>query len=146
LTIKQHLTGTTSKPPPPINPIDPIDPVGPSDPVDPSDPSDPPGVFRRVQVVEREFTLTLSRPKVTAGQVIVEMVNMGEDPHNVYLQRIGSSDPVLWVGHEDYPQEHEYEPGTVRASTFDLAPGVYKVWCEVNGHESLGMVARLTVE
>lgn len=146
LTIKQKLQGEKVEPPPVIDPVNPADPLDPSESIDPVDPVDPVGTFSRVQVVEREFTLTLSRPSVAAGEVTVEMVNMGEDPHNVYLQRIGSSDPVLWVGYEEHVQEAEHAPGSVISSTFTLAPGVYKVWCEVNGHETLGMVARLTVE
>ena len=45
----------------------------------------------RVGVSAGEYWLTLSRLKVPAGQVKVEIVNYGEDPHDLKLRRIGGT-------------------------------------------------------
>lgn len=37
----------------------------------------------RVQVVADEFSLTLSRQKVKAGPVLIQLVNFGEDDHDL---------------------------------------------------------------
>ena len=49
----------------------------------------------RLSVKAAEYSYTLSRPAVSAGEVIVELNNQGEDPHNLNLQREGSEDPPL---------------------------------------------------
>ena len=38
-----------------------------------------------VQVVEKEWTLTLSRPSVRAGSVSLELVNFGMDIHDLVV-------------------------------------------------------------
>lgn len=45
----------------------------------------------RVQVVAQEFSYSLSRRTVKAGKVIVELVNRGQDTHDLDLQRVGGS-------------------------------------------------------
>ena len=43
----------------------------------------------RVQVTSTEFRLTMSRVVVPGGRVRIELVNLGEDPHDLKLRRIG---------------------------------------------------------
>jgi plastocyanin len=84
-----------------------------------------------------EYSYTLSRPEVSAGEVIVELNNQGEDPHNLVLEREGSSDPEL---------EIPSTPSVSQASAhFDLAPGTYRLYCSLYAHESKGMQATLVV-
>lgn len=95
--------------------------------------SAPPG---RVQVTAREFGLSLSRLTLRPGPAIVELVNNGEDDHDLRLQRIGGgpelSVPVTSAGdHSDL------------AAT--LASGRYRVWCSIADHAARGMRATLLV-
>jgi len=90
----------------------------------------------RLQVVAKEFTYSLSRPKLKAGPVIIELVNFGEDSHDLRLRRIGGTrtygvGPVLPGRHADL---------RVR-----LQPGRYRLWCSIANHRALGMRATLVV-
>jgi hypothetical protein len=92
----------------------------------------------RVQVGAKEFYFVLSRRTVVAGPAIVELVNYGEDPHDLLLERVGGT--------------HVYRTPLVQpgpASYYDLSltlvPGKYELWCGVANHRRLGMTAVLTV-
>ena len=90
----------------------------------------------RVQVVAKEFSLSLSRPSVKAGAAVVELANFGEDPHDLRLQRIGGTKvygtPVV-------------QPGGVYDLSVRLLPGRYRFWCSLGDHRARGMVATLLV-
>ncbi len=90
----------------------------------------------RVQVVAREFSFALSRPSVKQGEVIVELVNMGQDPHDLRIARAGArhvaGTPVV-------------APGGRIDLTLRLRPGRYSLWCSVADHRELGMRATLVV-
>ena len=91
----------------------------------------------RVQVVEKEYTLTLSRLSVPAGRVIIEVVNFGQDPHDlVVLRNAKGAKPY----HVSLVQPGGHEELDVR-----LAPGRYQLFCSLPGHRGLGMHATLTV-
>ncbi len=84
-----------------------------------------------------EYSYTLSRPEVSAGEVIVELNNQGEDPHNLVLEHEGTEDPKL---------EIPSTPSVSQASAhLTLAPGTYRLYCSLYKHESKGMVATLVV-
>jgi plastocyanin len=84
-----------------------------------------------------EYSYTLSRPEVKAGEVIVELNNQGEDPHNLVLEHEGSADPSLEIpSTPSLSQESE---------RFTLAPGAYRLYCSLYKHEAKGMEATLTV-
>jgi plastocyanin len=84
-----------------------------------------------------EYSYTLSRPEVSAGEVIVQLNNQGEDPHNLVLEHEGTEDPKL---------EIPSTPSVSQASAhFDLSPGTYHLYCSLYSHESKGMVATLVV-
>jgi plastocyanin len=84
-----------------------------------------------------EYSYTLSRPEVSAGEVIVELNNQGEDPHNLVLEHEGTGDPKL---------EIPSTPSVSQASAhFDLAPGTYRLYCSLYKHEAEGMEATLVV-
>ena len=90
----------------------------------------------RVQVVAREFSLTLSRPSVRTGPAIVELANFGEDPHDLRVQRVGGTKvygtPIV-------------QPGRVYDLSLQLRPGRYRLWCSLGDHRARGMIATLVV-
>jgi uncharacterized cupredoxin-like copper-binding protein len=91
----------------------------------------------RVQVVEKEYSLTLSRLRVRSGEVIVQLVNFGMDDHDLVVQgNAKGSKPVTFA---------TLPPGKLETKTLKLAPGRYMLYCSIPGHRALGMVASLTV-
>ncbi len=90
----------------------------------------------RVQVTSTEFRLTLSRVVVPGGRVRIELVNLGEDPHDLKLRRIG--------GKYTYTIP-ETLPGERSTKTLSLFRGRYRVWCAIAGHRDWGMRATLRV-
>jgi len=90
----------------------------------------------RVQVSAKEFYYALSRRSVVAGPAIVELYNLGEDPHDLRMQRIGGG--RLW-------RTPLVFPGAYKDLEVTLVPGRYRLWCSVANHRQLGMQAVLTV-
>ena len=90
----------------------------------------------RLQVVAREFSLTLSRQKLKAGPVIIELVNFGEDVHDLRLRRVGGTRtrgiPIV-------------KPGGHLALVARLPAGRYRLWCSIADHRTRGMHAVLVV-
>jgi plastocyanin len=84
-----------------------------------------------------EWSYTLSRPEVTAGEVIVELDNQGEDSHNLKIQREGSGEPPLAV-----PEAAAAQRTTAR---LNLPPGTYHLYCSLFQHDEKGMHATLVV-
>ncbi len=100
-------------------------------------PASPPKVFpNRVQVVAKEFYFALSRRTVPAGSAIVEIVNFGQDEHDLRMQRVGGAHiagtPVV-------------EPGDYFDMPITLRAGKYILWCSIANHRALGMQATLIV-
>jgi len=92
----------------------------------------------RVQVSAKEFWFALSRSKVVEGPAIVELVNFGEDPHDMRIRRV--------VGGTKTYRTPLVQPGAYFDLSLKLLPGRYKLWCAVANHEALGMKAFLTVK
>jgi hypothetical protein len=91
----------------------------------------------RVQVVEKEFLLTLSRQRVLSGAVIVQVINFGMDNHDLLLQsNVKGSKPIRF---------EQLAPGAHATRTLKLASGRYTLWCSLPGHRQRGMVTRLIV-
>jgi hypothetical protein len=91
-----------------------------------------------VSAAAREFSLTLSRPLVGAGNVRIELRNSGEDPHNLVVSPDGTHTPLASFSTLD--------PGLYERRTVELAPGRYQLWCSLEGHESKGMSVTLRVQ
>jgi plastocyanin len=92
----------------------------------------------RVQVSAQEFRFILSRGTIKAGPAIVELVNFGQDPHDLRLKRVGGtktySTPLL-------------QPGEHYDLVFrSLTVGTYQLWCGVPSHRALGMAGVLIVK
>ena len=110
---------------------------GPGQPTDPTAPG-PDAPPRFVSVAAREFSLTLSRPLVSSGDVRVELRNVGEDPHNLVVSPEGTHNPLA-----TWP---ELDPGAYERQIVPLDPGRYLLWCSLEFHEAQGMSVTLRVE
>ena len=116
----------------------PSDLPAPGSPARPTTPTDPgPSFPRYIGVTTREFAVELSRPTLAPGDTIVELVNRGEDPHDLHIARETSDEIVL-----SFP---ETRPGHVVSEQVHLGEGTWRLWCSLPGHEAAGMVARLQV-
>jgi hypothetical protein len=90
----------------------------------------------RIQVTALEFEYRLSRLNVRQGPALIQLVNYGEDEHDLTIQRIGGT--KRWHLRKILPDE--------RATlSIRLRPGRYRLWCAVTDHRSRGMRATLRV-
>lgn len=96
----------------------------------------PPPPPARVQVVAQEFRFSLSRRTIRRGWAIIELRNLGEDAHDLRLQRVGGTRVYLWPA---------VQPGQTLDRELKLVPGTYRLTCGVANHAALGMVATLHV-
>jgi plastocyanin len=91
----------------------------------------------RVQIVAQEFRFSLSRRTIKAGLAVLELHNMGQDAHDLALQRAdGTRVLVRWP---------VAQPGAVVDREVRLRPGTYRFVCTVANHRALGMQATLRV-
>lgn len=90
----------------------------------------------RVQVAADEYRYSLSRPTIVAGPAIVELVNYGEDAHDLRLRRAGGARTYV-VG--------KVRPGGSAELEARLRPGRFALWCSLAGHRRRGMSATLVV-
>ncbi len=90
-----------------------------------------------VGVSEREWRVSLYRTRVPTGVVRLNAHNYGEDTHDLAIRnasgRVLGTLPKLRPDHTD----------TLRVRV--RRPGRYVVFCTLEGHEAMGMRARLTV-
>jgi hypothetical protein len=96
----------------------------------------PPPPPARVQVVAQEFRYSLSRQAIKAGWAIIELRNIGEDAHDLRMQRVGGKRIYVWP---------IAQSGDTVDRQFRLLPGTYRLTCAVGGHSALGMQATLHV-
>ena len=90
----------------------------------------------RVQVSALEFEYRLSRLSVRQGPALIELVNYGEDEHDLFIRRAGGT--RTWRVAKILPDQ--------RATlSIRLRPGTYRLWCAVADHRSKGMRATLRV-
>jgi plastocyanin len=94
-------------------------------------------VFARLQVTTQEFLVKLSRPSIVAGPATIQLVNAGEDPHDLHLRPTDGGADLLALP--------ETAPGGVVDRDVTLAAGRYTLYCSLPAHEDLGMRATLTV-
>jgi plastocyanin len=90
----------------------------------------------RVQVGAFEFRFQLSRLRVKAGRVTVQLVNYGEDDHDLRFRRVGGTHLFK------LPLTH---PGEASQLTAKLRAGTFNLWCSLPGHKAAGMHAKLRV-
>ncbi|HEV2712740.1 MAG TPA: hypothetical protein VGU26_06570 [Gaiellaceae bacterium] len=90
----------------------------------------------RVQVTALEFEYRLSRLSIRQGQALIELVNYGEDEHDLTLRRVGGT--KVWT-------IRNLLPGSRATLSVRLRPGRYRLWCAVADHAGRGMRATLRV-
>jgi hypothetical protein len=90
----------------------------------------------RVQVIALEFHYRLSRVRIPAGPARIELVNFGQDEHNLRLRRVGGTAVY---------QLPKVLPGERRILFVRLKPGLYRLSCTVADHAARGMRAELRV-
>ncbi|HWI75089.1 MAG TPA: plastocyanin/azurin family copper-binding protein [Baekduia sp.] len=86
------------------------------------------------------YTALLSRASVAAGAVVVQLINKGEDPHNLRVVPTDHAGATV-----DFP---DTGPGANTTKTLTLTAGTYRVFCTLTtpvNHEAAGMHATLTV-
>jgi plastocyanin len=91
-----------------------------------------------MQVSAKEFSFRLSRPTLQAGRLVLELVNAGQDEHNLHIRPAAGGTDVGAVG--------IVLPGHHSDVEFNLPPGKYTLYCAMPAHEELGMKATLTVQ
>ena len=90
-----------------------------------------------VQVVEKEWSLQLSRTSVKAGRVAIETVNFGTDAHDLVVQgKARGARPARFK---------QIGPRGRTERTLRLPAGRYSLWCSLPGHKAKGMSATLSV-
>ncbi len=91
----------------------------------------------RLQVSADEFGVALSRSAIHGGPAIVELVNYGEDDHDLALRRVGGTRTYrLGIVH----------PGQTGALEARFRPGRFVLWCTLADHRARGMQASLVVK
>ena len=90
----------------------------------------------RVQVGADEFSYSLSRQSIKAGPVIVQLVNYGEDEHDLRLRRAGGT-RIYRIG--------KVRPGHLGELETRFLPGRFTLWCSLADHRKRGMSATLVV-
>jgi plastocyanin len=91
----------------------------------------------RLQVVEQEYRLTLSRLSVRSGPAIVNVVNFGQDGHDLILVRqVQGAKPA---------RTRVVPPRGGAELDVRLVPGRYDLYCSLPGHRAAGMRATLVV-
>ena len=90
----------------------------------------------RLMVQADEYSLVLSRQSVVRGAALIQLVNRGEDPHDLRLRRTGGSHAI---------SISETRPGGIATAMVRLRAGRYRLWCSLAGHRARGMRATLRV-
>jgi hypothetical protein len=90
----------------------------------------------RLMVQADEYSLVLSRQGVARGPALIQLVNRGEDPHDLRLRRRGGSHAI---------SISEVRPGGIAQARVRLRTGRYRLWCSLAGHRARGMRATLRV-
>jgi plastocyanin len=96
-----------------------------------------PTALTRLQTTAREWSLTLSRPTIAAGALSLQLVNVGEDAHDLHVR------PA--AGGADLLSASTTASGTTTTISGSLPAGTYTLYCSLPGHEAAGMHATLTV-
>jgi plastocyanin len=90
-------------------------------------------------VIAREYSFTLSRPTVPAGEVIIEFLNRGQDAHNLNLALGSQESEPAGTFTSTEPEHHQDQTLVMRA-------GSYTLFCSLAGHREAGMAATLIVQ
>lgn len=89
----------------------------------------------RVQVTADEYTLVLSRSAIKAGPAVIELVNLGEDEHDLAIRRVGPGAVTRRIA--------TVSPGSTGDLSRRLRAGRFVLWCTLADHRARGMRATL---
>jgi hypothetical protein len=90
----------------------------------------------------RHFSFEPTRTLVKSGKLTMQLINEGEDPHTMAMQRIGpGGTPEGEV--VEIPETASKQQNT---ATVEVQPGRYRMWCTLYHHAEEGMEFDLTVE
>jgi plastocyanin len=103
----------------------------------PEDGEPEPPSIPHVQVSAVEYSFSLSRTSVPAGEVVLEFVNDGQDAHNLHLEN-GEGPLTESIGSTPSKGIDDLH--------LQMQPGSYTLFCSLPTHEARGMKATLTVE
>lgn len=92
-----------------------------------------------VSVVLLGDRVSLEPDRTTGGRVAFVVRNAGRRTHSFQVARVGTSAPSVIGGIEAIPA------GEVCATTVELSPGSYQVYCDVDDHFAAGEHAVLRV-
>jgi plastocyanin len=84
-----------------------------------------------------------SHTVVKPGELTVQLINKGEDEHNMDMEKVGPGNapegPIVVA--VSAPSNGNSKPTTV-----SVEPGTYRMWCTLPGHAEKGMETTITVE
>jgi plastocyanin len=83
-----------------------------------------------------------SRKTVKSGDLTVQLINVGEDEHNMDMQKVGTGNspesPIIVA-------VSAASKGASTPTTVDVEPGTYRMWCTLPDHAAMGMETTITV-
>jgi uncharacterized cupredoxin-like copper-binding protein len=88
-----------------------------------------------VGVIEKEFTITLDKASLTAGNYTFNIQNQGKFPHNLIIEGPGL----------DKKKSATVQGGGSGTLSVALKAGSYELWCGVDSHKDKGMDMKITV-
>jgi hypothetical protein len=88
------------------------------------------------------FSFEPTRTSVRSGQLIVQLINEGEDEHDMDIQQVGPGGtlegPVAKVPQTESKHQN--------SASLEVQPGTYRMWCTLFHHAEEGMRIEITVE
>jgi plastocyanin len=81
-----------------------------------------------------KYSFDLKDYAVKTGKVNIELVNQGKENHNLLIQGVAKGTFKLTVA-----------PGETKSGAVSLTPKTYTIYCDIAGHRSAGMEAKLVV-
>jgi plastocyanin len=88
------------------------------------------------------YTYRPSHSTVKAGELTVQLINKGEDEHNMDMEKVGPGNspegPIVVA-------VSAASKGASTPTTVDVEPGTYRMWCTLPGHAEKGMETTITV-
>jgi plastocyanin len=89
------------------------------------------------------YTYRPSHSSVKAGELTVQLINKGEDEHNMDMEKVGPGNspegPIVVA------VSAAASKGASTPTTVDVEPGTYRMWCTLPGHAEKGMETTITV-
>jgi len=90
----------------------------------------------------KHFSFEPTRTLVKSGKLTMQLINEGEDPHTMAIQRIGPGE----TPEGEVVEIPATAPKQQSTGTAEVQPGRYRMWCTLFHHAEEGMEFDLTVE